>query len=216
MSDLLISRYPALATLPEPLVSRLLRETQSVTIASGTVLFDEQQPCEHFPFIVEGCVRVIKLSPTGRTLPLYDVLPGESCIISTGCIMGHCAYNARGVTKGDTTLVLIARPLFETLLEDPGFRTFVFAIFTERITALMQLVEEVAFRKLDQRLANALLGKGRSVHLSHQQLADELGSVREMVSRLLKNFAEHGWVRLGREEIEILDAGQLRHFASGQ
>jgi CRP/FNR family transcriptional regulator len=79
----------------------------------------------------------------------------------------------------------------------------------------MQLVEEVAFRKLDQRLASLLLGKGRELHVTHQHLADELGSVREMVSRLLKSFAEQGLVRLGREQIEILDPAGLRRLAGG-
>jgi CRP/FNR family transcriptional regulator len=79
---------------------------------------------------------------------------------------------------------------------------------------LMQLVEEVAFRKLDQRLAALLLGKGRVVRATHQQLADELGSVREMVSRLLKGFAEQGLVRLGREQVEVLDPAGLRKAAS--
>jgi CRP/FNR family transcriptional regulator len=78
---------------------------------------------------------------------------------------------------------------------------------------LMQLVEEVAFRKLDQRLASLLLGKGRTLHTTHQALADELGSVREMVSRLLKGFAEQGWVKLSREQIEILDPAALRDLA---
>ena len=79
---------------------------------------------------------------------------------------------------------------------------------------LMQLVEEVAFRKLDQRLAGLLLGKGRLIHATHQQLADELGSVREMVSRLLKNFADQGLVRLSREQVEILDPTGLRQLSS--
>ena len=77
-----------------------------------------------------------------------------------------------------------------------------------------QLVEEVAFRKLDQRLAGVLLGKGSTLRATHQQLADELGSVREMVSRLLKGFAEQGLVALGREQIEILDAAGLRRIAA--
>ena len=100
------------------------------------------------------------------------------------------------------------------MLGEAAFRDFVFALFSERMAELMQLVEEVAFRKLDQRLAALLLGKGRVVHVTHQQLADELGSVREMVSRLLKGFAEQGLVRLGREQVEVLDAAGLRKMAS--
>ena len=79
----------------------------------------------------------------------------------------------------------------------------------------MQLVTAVAFQRLDQRLAALLLGRGRVMRVTHQQLADDLGSVREMVSRLLKGFAEQGWVKLGREQIEILAPAELRRLSEG-
>jgi len=178
------------------------------------VLFDEHQPCLGFPFVLDGAIRVSKPAANGRELPLYRVLPGESCIISSSCLLGHADYNARGIATHDTTLALLPRPLFDELLAQPGFRDFVFHLFSERIAELMQLIEEVAFHKLDQRLASLLLGRGRIVRATHQQLADELGSVREMVSRLLKGFAEQGLVRLTREQVEILDAAGLRRIAT--
>jgi CRP/FNR family transcriptional regulator len=206
--------YPVLAAIPAGLRERVLREAQPMTVPAGTVLFDERQPCQGFPFVLDGAIRVVKPATNGRELPLYRVLSGESCIITSSCLLGHAAYNARGVTELDTTLVLLPRTLFEELITEPAFRDFVFHLFSERIAELMQLVEEVAFRKLDQRLAGLLLGKGRLVHATHQQLADELGSVREMISRLLKGFAEQGLVRLAREQVEILDPAGLRRIAS--
>lgn len=205
--------YPVLETLPEPLRGQALTRLQPMSVPAGTVLFDEHQPCQGFPFVLAGSIRVVKAAANGRELPLYKVLPGESCIITSSCLLGRRDYNARGIAECDTTLALLPRPLFDALLEAPSFRAFVFALFTERVADLMQLIEEVAFRKLDQRLASLLLGKGRLVHVTHQQLADELGSVREMVSRLLKGFAEQGLVRLGREQIEILDPAGLRRAA---
>ncbi|MEW6513976.1 MAG: Crp/Fnr family transcriptional regulator [Pseudomonadota bacterium] len=206
--------YPVLQELPAALRSRLTDAVQPMTVPAGTVLFDERQPCQGFPFVLTGSIRVVKLAANGRELPLYKVLPGESCIITSSCLLGHADYNARGVTESDTTLVLLPRALFDEMLDVSAFRDFVFDLFAERISELMQLVEEVAFLKLDQRLANLLLGKGRQLHTTHQQLADELGSVREMVSRLLKGFADQGLVRLGREQIEILDPSGLRKIAS--
>lgn len=205
--------YPVLQELPSALCSRLADAVQPMTVPAGTVLFDELQPCQGFPFVLNGSIRVVKLAANGRELPLYKVLPGESCIITSSCLLGHAAYNARGVTESETSLVLLPRALFDELLGTNAFRDFVFHLFSERIAELMQLIEEVAFRKLDQRLANLLLGKGRQLHTTHQQLADELGSVREMVSRLLKGFADQGLVRLGREQIEILDPAGLRKIA---
>ncbi|MDP2134842.1 MAG: Crp/Fnr family transcriptional regulator [Sulfuritalea sp.] len=212
--DALLALYPVLAKLPDEVVRRIRDTLQTMSIPAGTVIFDEHQPCRGFPFVLEGAIRVAKLSGSGRELPLYRVRAGESCIITSSCLLGHADYNARGVAEGATTLALLPRPLFDEMLGEPAFRDFVFALFSERMAELMQLVEEVAFRKLDQRLAALLLGKGRVVHATHKQLADELGSVREMVSRLLKGFAEQGLVKLGREQVELLDAAGLRRLAS--
>jgi CRP/FNR family transcriptional regulator len=206
--------YPVLAELPASLCRQAIDKAQQLTVPAGTVLFDEHQPCQGFPFVLSGGIRVLKPAANGRELPLYRVLPGESCIITSSCLLGHTDYNARGVAESETTLAMMPRALFDEMLAEPPFRDFVFHLFSERIAELMQLVEEVAFRKLDQRLAGLLLGKGRVIHATHQQLADELASVREMVSRLLKGFAEQGFVRLSREQVEILDPAGLRRIAA--
>ncbi len=207
------AQYPVLTELPQNLRNEIAESAQSVTVPSGAVLFDERQPCQGFPFILTGAIRVAKVSATGRELPLYRVTPGETCIITSSCLLGNVPYNARGTTESETVLVLLPQGLFVKLLAQLPFRNYIFNLFAERMADLMRLVEEVAFRKLDQRLAAVLLGKGRTVHATHQQLADELGSVREMVSRLLKGFSEQGLVALGREQIEIRDAAGLRRIA---
>ncbi len=210
----LAARYPMIEALPEPARERLVAAARWVRVPPGQLLFDDHQACEGFPFVVEGSVRVVKCAANGRELPLYRVTPGETCIISSSCLLGEEDYNARGVTETDTLLMLLPKPVFDALLAEPVFRGFVFHLFAERIADLMQLIEAVAFHRLDQRLAALLLGKGRVLHVTHQQLADELGSVREFVSRLLKGFAAQGLVRLSREQIEILDAAGLRRVAS--
>lgn len=214
MSARLGELYPVLSQLPPALAARIDVEAQVMTVPGGTVVFDERQACQGFPFVLKGDIRVVKPAANGRELPLYRVLPGESCIITSSCLLGHTDYNARGIAEGETSLVLLPRLLFDELLAEPAFRNFVFHLFSERISELMQVIEEVAFRKLDQRLAGLLLGKGKLVHATHQQLADELGSVREMVSRLLKGFAEQGLVKLSREQVEILDPAGLRRITN--
>jgi len=208
--------YPALASMADDALDRLLAGAIVRTVPAGTVLFDEKSACQAFPMIVEGSVRVVKSAPSGRELQLYRVLPGESCILSTGCMLGNAAYSAKGVAESELTFVALPPALFHKLIaEHEPFRNYVFSLFSERITELMQLVEAVAFHKLDQRLATLLLGKGKTIHATHQQLADELGSVREIVSRLLKTFAEQGLVSVGREEIEIVNPATLRRLAAG-
>jgi len=214
MTAALYDLYPVLDALPQDARDRLMTYAQPLSVPAGTQLFDEQLPCQGFPFLLSGSIRVFKAAANGRELPLYRVLPGESCIITSSCLLGRRDYNACGVTESDTTLVFLPAAEFDRLLDHPDFRNFVFHLFADRISELMQLVEEVAFRKLDQRLAQRLLGHGTLLRITHQQLADELGSVREIVSRLLKGFAEQGLVRLGREQIEILDPTGLRRIAS--
>lgn len=206
--------YPALASLDDVRFDRLLGEAHVLEVPSGAVLFDEESPCQAFPLLVEGTIRVSKLGSNGRELQLYRVVPGEACIVTSSCLLGQVAYNARGVAETPIVAVALPQPVFSRLLsEHPPFRDYVFGLFAERIAELMQLVEAVAFQRLDQRLATLLLGKGRVIHVTHQALADELGSVREIVSRLLKTFAEQGLVSLGREQIEIVDPARLRQIA---
>ncbi len=216
VADKLKSLYPAFASMSDEALERLLAGAVVRTVPAGTVLFDEQSPCQAFPMLVEGSVRVVKSAPSGRELQLYRVLPGESCILSTGCMLGNAPYSARGIAESELTFVALPPPLFHKLIaEHEPFRNYVFGLFSDRITELMQLVEAVAFHKLDQRLAALLLGKGKTIRTTHQHLADELGSVREIVSRLLKTFAEQGAVSIGREEIEIVNPALLRRVAQG-
>jgi CRP/FNR family transcriptional regulator len=210
----LFDLYPCLADLPDELRTALRAGAVVKRVPAGAVLFDEHQDCSAFPMVLDGGVRVAKASPNGRELQLYRVQPGESCVITSSCLLGRAAYNARGEAESDTTLVALPVALFARLMrEHQPFRSYVFRLFSERIADLMQLVEAVAFQRLDQRLAVLLLGRAPVLHITHQQLADELGSVREIVSRLLKGFAEQGLVTLGRERIEVRDAAGLRRVA---
>ena len=111
---------------------------------------------------------------------------------------------------------MLAPEAFARWTENASFRRYVFGIFADRLADLMALAEAVAFQKLDQRLAAALLGHGAMVQRTHQSLADELGTVREIVTRLLKRFERSGWIALGRERVDLLDAGALRALAAGQ
>lgn len=212
-AEALFQAYPVINELPEAARDRFLAALNPLSLPARTLVFNERQPCAGFPFVVSGAIRVIKAAPNGRELPLYRVLPGETCFITASCLLGHQEYNARGETEIDTLALMLPKPVFEEMLIHEPFRRFVFLLFAERVADLMQLVEKVAFMRLDQRLAALLLGHGRDIHTTHQQLAQDLGSVREIVSRLLKVFEHRGLVKLGRETIEILDPAGLRQLA---
>jgi CRP/FNR family transcriptional regulator len=210
----LLHQYPMLRKLASSQLEDLWFNATAMQVPAGTVIFDENQPCQGFPLMLSGSIRVVKASANGRELQLYRVCPGESCILTSSCLLGHTQYRARGVVEQDVELVALSPVAFRTLLSrcEP-FRDYIFSLFSERLTDLMELVSAVAFQKLDQRLAALLIAKSNPIHLTHQALADELGSVREIVSRLLKGFADQGWVRLGREQIEVVEGDALKQLA---
>jgi CRP/FNR family transcriptional regulator len=207
--------YPALAQV-QPSLAELGPALAPMEVPTGTVLFHEASPCQGFPLVLEGEVKVSRSSGDGRTLELYRVLPGELCLVSSACLFRSQPLSAQGVTTKPSTLLLIPPAIFSHWLEEPVFRNEVLGLFAERMADLTVLVDAVAFRKLDQRLATALLGRGTVLSLTHQALADELGTVREIVTRLLRRFEREGWVELAREQIRILDSVALRARAGGE
>ena len=210
----LLALYPALAALTQEEIAALCKPEVTAIIAEGTELFAERHACRGFPLLIEGSIKVVKNTPAGREMLLYRVEPGGSCVITSSCLLGHTHYTARGIAETPLRLLMLPTALFEKLIAgNAAFRDFVFHLLADRIAELMLLVEEVAFHRLDQRLAKLLLGKGEPINATHQTLADELGSVREIVSRLLKGFAAQGLVTLGRERIELVDRDGLRQLA---
>ena len=216
LADRLLPLYPVLADLPPTLLASVLaQETHVLQLPAAQPLFDEGQPCMGFPMVLAGEVRVARGDPQGRSLELYRVGPGELCVASTSCLFGQTMLVAHGHTVGPTELALLSPDGFDAWTAVAPFRRFVFGLFADRLADLMALAEAVAFQRLDQRLASALLGHGAVVHGTQQALADELGTVREIVTRLLKRFERQGWVRTGRERVDILDAAALRALAAG-
>ena len=212
----LLQHYPVLHSLPAGERDAVLStHAAQARVPAHTVLFEEGRECRGFPMVLSGQVRVARGSTGGRNLELYRVSAGELCVVSTSCLFGAVAMTAHGQAVEETELVLLTPEGFARWSAHEPFRRYVFGIFADRLADLMALAEAVAFQRLDQRLAHALLGHGLVVRATHQALADELGTVREIVTRLLKRFERAGWVQLSRERIAIADAKALRDLAAG-
>jgi CRP/FNR family transcriptional regulator len=192
------------------------RDVRVLDVPPGTRLFEAGMPCAGFPLVLAGEIRVARGSHDGRSLELYRVVAGEVCIVSAAGLLSHRPLTAQGTATLNTRLVLLSPSLFNRWNDHPPFREFIFGVFADRLADLMAVVDAVAFQRLDRRLANYLLGHGRYVRTTHQAVADELGTVREMITRLLNRFEAAGAVKLGRERIEVLDPAGLRAIASGQ
>ena len=213
--DQVLHHYPMLRALPAGTLDEIMGSATYMKVPKGAMMFDEHQPCMGFPLLLSGSARVIKASPNGRELHLYYVQPGEACILTSSCLLGKTHYQARGLVQQDLELVVLPPATFRALFStSEAFREHVFSRFSERMSDLLELVAAVTFQKLDQRLARALVSKPSPIRTTHQGLADELGSLREIVSRLLKNFADQGWVHLGREQIDVIDAPALQRLAA--
>jgi CRP/FNR family transcriptional regulator len=208
--------FPIFAHLPEALSRRVAEESQYLKLPAGAVAFDEHAPCRGLPLVLTGDLRVFQRGANGREVELYRVLGGDSCLMSVSCLLGEVRYSATAVAAAPLEMVLLPPPTFGVLLaQSSEFRHYMFASFGERLGALMQVVEAVVFQRLDQRLAARLLSRGdKQLRITHQALADELGSVREIVSRLLSSFEDRGWIELGRGRIVIRDRAALQRLAT--
>ena len=208
-----VALYPALAQVL-PSLAELGLAVAPMQVPAGTTLFTENSPCRGFPLVLAGEIKVSRNSGDGRSLELYRVVPGELCLVSSACLFRTQPLSAHGITTKASTLVLIPPDVFKRWLETPAFRNEVLGLFAERMADLTSLVDAVAFHKLDRRLAAALLGRGPQLSMTHQALADELGTVREIITRLLRRFEREGWVALGREQIQIINGPALREMAA--
>lgn len=190
---------------------------QVVDLPAGQVVFRGGDECRSYLLVIDGCVRVGMTGETGREIVLYRVDPGQSCVLTTACLLAQEPYAAEGVTETPVRAVAVPATTFRDLLgRSATLRDFVFATYGGRIADLMLLVEEVAFGRIDIRLARFLVERADrdgAVVATHQALAQELGTAREVVSRQLKEFERCGLVRLGRGRIDITDAKGLARLA---
>ena len=192
----------------------LRTQIQAVTLPAGQSVFRRGEPCRNYLVVLSGSVRVQALSSGGREVTLYRVRDGESCVITTSCLISHEAYPAEGMTETETHALVIPRALFDQAMDcSAAFRRFVFANQGQRLADLIRRLEDVAFGRVEARLARLLVDRSRAdgdqVILTHQQIAAELGTAREVVSRQLKRLEQAGWVRVGRGAIEVCDRQAL-------
>ena len=187
---------------------------QVVKLPAGAQVFWPGDRCGQIVFVARGGVRIYQLSEEGRELTLYRIEAGESCLLTASCILGEVPFPAQAVVEVQTVGWAVPAPVFRRWIdEQPWWRSYVFAMFGQRLAAVMAKLEAVSFRRVDARLAELILrrsGTAGEVKVTHQQLADELGTAREVVSRGLAAWASEGWVQLGRGRIQVLRPEKLR------
>lgn len=213
-----VHKIPDLAAMPPELLAALDHQAREINIAAGTVVFGLRTEAQHMLLLLNGTVRVQQTSGSGREIVLYRVEAGESCVMTTACLLSHDTYTAEGIAETQCQAAALPRAVFEDLLAtSPTFRQFVFSAFSARMGDLFHLVEEVAFGRIDVRLADRLVTLSRggdTVQATHQVFATELGTAREVVSRQLTEFQRRSWIAQGRGLVKILDRAALQGLAA--
>ena len=211
-----LQSFPALLKLEPNARDILIKSARIVEAPVGTVGYREGGACGAYVMRLAGQSRVYKMSTSGREILLYRVAAGETCVITTTCLLGHSNYPASTIVEEPIRDVIIPAPAFNQLMIDSAvFRQFVMTNYGVLISDLIVLLDEVAFHSIDARLAKLLLDTGSAtLSRTHQLMADELGTAREVVSRQLKRFEQKGWVALGRGHVEISNRAALEKLAT--
>ena len=207
--DRWIERFPAIAGLSARHLQVARGTVQFPILEAGAIAYDREGRCPNYVMCLDGRTRVYRTSDSGRELLLYKVGAGETCLLTTQCLLSGGLFQAESVAEAQTELAALPADTFHTLMADsPVFRTFVLDDYTRLLTGLFGLIDEIAHASLEQRLARRLLIEADAAGLirkTHQQLASDLGSVREVVSRILGEWTDLGYVVLSRGQVEIAD-----------
>ena len=209
---------PELSESSDDSISPLFDQAPVITLEKNSTVFRPGDACNNYLVVLDGRVKVFNRAENGREILLYRLSAGDSCVLTTSCLFGNKNYPAEGKAETDVTALAIPVAQFNQALQQSAiFREQVFSAFSEHLTELITLVEEVAFGRLDVRLARYLLkqsDENLTLASTHQNIATELGSAREVISRLLKELESQGFISITRGKITILDIDALKAICS--
>jgi len=210
----MVKALPFLQHANAGLVSEFKQAAFFTKITKGKDVFIEGDHCDAIALLISGVVRVYKIGETGREITLYRFGFGESCILTANAILSQQSFPAIATVEKDAEAVMIPAEKFrEWVTRYAVWRKFVFDLLSQRLSSVMAIVDEVAFQRMDVRVASLLLTRSRvqnPIRITHQEIAAELGSSREVVSRLLEDLSERGFIGVRRGEVEILDPDGLQ------
>lgn len=209
--------FPFLEKAGQDVQAELFRCGTLINPSRGQTLCLEGNQCGCVPLVLKGQVRVYKLGESGREITLYRVEPGETCVMTASCIIASVTFPAFAVAETEVEAVVIPPDVLrEWMNKYQPWRDFVFAMLASRLAEVIAVVEEVAFKRVDARIAEYLLSaghEGSALRKTHYEVATDLGTSREVVSRILKEFEHEGLISLSRGEIRTENTKELERFA---
>jgi len=205
------------ALLHQKEFQHIIKQSQQVNVPANSTVFRQGDACENYLLVIHGQVKVFSRAENGREIILYRVHDGESCTLTTACLFAQNLYPAEGVTETEVSALMIPRHVFnQGLGESEDFRKMIFDQYAQRLSDVINLVEALSFSRIDIRLARLLIqlsSTSGDIETTHQKIATELGSAREVISRHLKEFERNGLIKLHRGSIEISNIPELENVA---
>ena len=187
-------------------------------VEEGNTLLHPGSDCEYLPFMLDGNLKVHRTAENGREIILYHIENGESCILSALGILNDTDFPASAVIEKSGEILLVPARLVKRYIDTyPGWRKYIFSLYNDRFNVVLELIDEILFRKLDVRLARYLISSKNDensiLNKTHQNLADELGSSREVISRILKSFSDKGFISYQRNNIIISELKKIEKIS---
>lgn len=212
------SAFPQLFADDAQFMQRIAQGALVKSLPAGQYVCHEGDSCGFLPLLIAGRARVHKVAESGREITLYRIEPGESCVLTASCIMSDIPFPALAITETEVEALLVpAAAVRGWIGESVAWRNYIFRMVAHRLADVIAVVEEVAFRRMDARVAALLLERGTDggiARTTHQEIAVELGSSREVISRILRDLENDGMIRRQRGEILLLNAAGLGRVAA--
>ncbi len=202
----------ALPNLTDPkLLDRLLEKGQFSTFEPGKTLMEPGQFVKAVPLVLEGSIKIMRMDEEGKELFLYYLEAGETCALSLTCCSAARPSEIKAVVEEKASLLFIPIQVHEQLVDEfKQWKDFVSTTYQHRFQEMLVVLDAIAFKRMDERLMNYIVTKMKQLktnelHTTHQEVANELGTAREVISRLLKQLEKKKWIELGRNVIYIRD-----------
>ena len=218
IANTIASKFPFWENLDPEAKTDFLTQVQHISLSAGQFVCLEGDVCHHLPLVISGSVRVYKIGETGREITLYHLEQGDSCIMTASCIISQKVFPAFALAETEIEAFTIpANSLRKWVTHNSIWQEYIFGLLSQRLANVIEIIEEVAFRRMDSRIASYLLNnvnsKIKTLQITHETIAQELGSSREVVSRILKNFEKQELLSLSRGKIELHNWEKLEKIA---
>jgi len=208
--------FSFLTTADEDFRTKFFNSATYVRIPAGHTIASEGNDCQQLALLLSGKVRVYKLAENGREITLYRINSGDSCVLTASCIISDTAFPAIAVTESEVEAIVIpSKHAYEWTGDYKSWSFFIFSLIAKRMADVIALLEKVAFRRMDERIAAyliAMASQGEDITITHQGIAYDLGTGREVVSRILKDFEGKGFIKATRNNIIIEDFSGLQAY----